>query len=58
MTGHNEEGQSVHKVCLALTVVINLFNRVKEQSIQVFSYEKKEVESLADHPFWPEEFRI
>ena len=31
--------QSVHKVCLALTVVINLFNRVKEQSRQVFSYE-------------------
>ena len=48
----------MHKVCLALTVVINLFNRVKEQSIQVFSYEKKEVESLADHLFWPEEFRI
>ena len=29
----------MHKVCLALTVVINLFNRVKEQSRQVFSYE-------------------
>ena len=31
----------MHKVCLALTVVINLFNRVKEQSRQVFSYEER-----------------
>ena len=28
----------MYKVCLALTVVINLFNRVKEQRRQVFSY--------------------
>lgn len=31
----------MHKVCLALTVVINLFNRVKEQCRQLFSYEER-----------------